>query len=354
MSYRRPILYLRILIALSWLNPYILTACQPALPLSTPDVIGPLIATESTTTLPCPSTTLPPPPATTPGGFLDIVEPSKSTRISGGEDLCVMLRLTDYQGQPVEGAAADVELRLPHGDLFVADDCRTIDLGLYRCPSVTLPLRGSGGTWRVLASASWEGCQTAVVETTFQVNPSISERYLDRFGFWIEQPSIFSLGTGFYNLSETGGLHFEDWLNEDGSGFVILDNYLYQSIGITFAAIEVHWQEARYPDNEAAAIAFVENLSQQGLHHNDPEIPITILTPEPVEFQGRPAWLVHGWGSEYYVAKPAAAYPIEWLIFTCPDSEWLWSLVLHTDDENHISHLWSLRESFQCPASVID
>lgn len=346
MSFRRPNPLLRILAALSLLIPFLLAACQPASLADPPGFVGLPTATESTT--------LPPTSATAPGGFLDIVAPSENTQISGGGDLRVTLLLTNHQGQPVEGAAVDVELRLPNGDLFVADDCRTIDQGLYGCPPVTLPLRGAGGTWRVLASASWEGSQTAVVETTFQANPSISEWYLDRLGFWIEQPRIFGLGKGFYNLSETGGLHFEDWLNEDGSGFVILDNYLYISIGITFAAIEIHWQDAGYPDGEAAAIAFVENLSQQGLHHNDPDVPVTILTPEPVEFQGRSAWLVHGWGSEYYVAKPAAAYPVEWLIFTCPDSEWLWSLVLHTDDETHLSHLRSIRESFQCPASVID
>lgn len=282
--------------------------------------------------------------------FLQIVSPSEDANFSGGADLHVNFLTTDDQGQYADGVVVTVELLSPDGAVYFSESCSHKGQGLHGCPPMTLPIRGAEGIWRLRAEASWNSGQTALTETTFHVNPSVSELYLDRYGFWIEYPQVFGLGTGFYNLSETGGLHFEDWVNEDDSGFVILNNYLYHSIGITFATIEVHWQDADYPEDENAAITFVEELSSQGLHHQDPDIPVVVLSAEVVEFQALRAWEVQGEGSEYYVAKPAAAYPIEWMIFNCPDSEWLWTVVLFTDDEAYLDHLRTIRDTFQCPS----
>jgi hypothetical protein len=284
-------------------------------------------------------------------GQLHIISPREDTRAFGGGDIVVALQLVDQEGRPIEGATVHGELWTPGGELLASFACTDKGQGQYVGPNVTLPLRGTAGTWSVQGTAIWGDSLAAEIQGAFIAEPSISEMYLDRYGFWIEYPRLFGLGTGFYNLSETGGLHFEDNLNEDGSGFVILDNYRYQTIGVTFAALEVHWQYAEYPADQEAAVAFAQRLAGMGLHHQDPDTPILDMNASTVVFQGRPAWQVIGTGSEYYVSKAAAAYPVEWLIFSCPDSDWIWSLAVHTDNPAFMDHLRSVRESFVCPVS---
>ena len=142
-----------------------------------------------------------------------------------------------------------------------------------------------------------------------------------------------------------------DWAKwvQDGSGSVTLDNYKYDTIGVTFATLEIHWRDVEYPLDETGAIAFAHSLAEAGLHHQDPDTPLMDLTAKTVSFQDRPAWLVLGQGTEFYVAKSAAAYPIEWLIFHCPGSDWLWSLVISADHEVHMNHLRSVQRGFECP-----
>jgi hypothetical protein len=282
-------------------------------------------------------------------GQLHLISPREDTRVLGGGDIVVALQLVDQEGRPIEGATVHGELWTPGGELLASFACADKGRGQYVGPGVTLPLRGAAGTWRVLGTAIWGDSVVAEVQGAFVAEPSISQLYQDRYGFWIEYPRLFGLGTGFYNLSATGGLHFEDKLLEDGSGFVILDNYRYQAIGVTFAALEVHWQCVEYPADQEAAVAFAQRLARTGLHHQNPDTPVGELTAAPTVFQGRPAWQVSGTGSEYYVSEAAAAYPIEWLIFSCPDSDWLWSLAIHADNESFMDSLRSVRESFVCP-----
>jgi len=282
-------------------------------------------------------------------GLLRIISPLESTEVSGGGDLRIALNLVDHDDLPVEGATVQAELRTPGGELYASLHCIDSRKGSYLSDYVSLPLRGAGGPWHIFAKATWKDDQQAEVEGTFQANPSISEMYQDRHGFWIEPPSIYGLGTGFFNLSEAGGLHFEDWLNKDGSGYVILDNYRYVALGVTFTALEIHWRKVELPPDAASAADYAQSLARTGLHHQDPGAPLTELAAKQVTFQGRSAWLVHGRGSQYYVSKAAAEYPIEWLMFHCPGSDWLWTLVLSTDHEPYMNRLRTLQKTFECP-----
>ena len=280
---------------------------------------------------------------------LSIISPLESAELSGGQDLRIALRLVDQTNQPRQGAAVQAQLWTPSGELWASLPCSDAGNGHYLSEYVSPPLRGAGGTWHVTGQASWDDGQQAAVEGTFQAEPSISETYHSRYGFWIEHPRIFGLGTGFYNLAQSGGLHFEDWLNEDGSGYVILDNYRYDALGVTFAALEVHWRDEGFPADAAAACALAQSLAATGLHHQEPDAPLAKLTATRTAFQGRLAWQVVAEGQEYYVAEAAAGYPVEGLIFQCPGSDWLWSLVLSTDHEPYMDHLRAIQETFECP-----
>ena len=236
------------------------------------------------------------------------------------------------------------ELWTPGGELYASLPCIDNNNGHYLAEYVRLPFRGAGGPWNIVGKATWDDDQQAEQEGTFQANPSISEMYQNRYGFWIEQPHIFGLGTGFYNLSQSGGLHFEDQLYQDGSGYVELDNYRYDAIGVTFAALEIYWRDAEYPADTASAIAYAQSLVGSGLPHQDPGAPLMELTAKQVTFQDRSTWQVTGRTKEFYVSEAAAEYPVEWLMFTCPGSDWLWTLVISTDREPYMSRLRSVQE----------
>ena len=334
---------------------FLWAGCGGGTPEATPEELFIPLTTE--TKAPTSWVTLAPavtPRASRQGGLLRIISPLESTQMSGGESLRIALYLVDPDDQQVEGATVHAELWHPSGELFANLPCGDKGEGRYLSEYLSLPLQETSGTWQVISTATWKEGQQATAESTFQVMPSISEMYKNRYGFWIEHPHIFGLGTGFYNLHETGGLHFEDWLNEDGSGFVILDNYRYIAIGVTFATLEVHWQSVDFPTDGAAAIAFAESLARPGLHHQDPDTPLTKLSAETVTFQGRSAWQVMGLGSEYYVSKAAAEYSVEWLIFQCPGSDWLWSLVIATDNVGYLNQLREVQKSFDCPPVKIN
>jgi hypothetical protein len=280
---------------------------------------------------------------------LSITAPLESTQVSGGVSVRIALQLLDHRGVALQGAAVQAELWSPRRELFASLTCADQGGGRYLSEYARLPLRGAGGTWRVIGKAVWAEDRTTKVESTFQASPSISETYRDRYGFWIEYPRVFGLGTGFYNLADSGGLHFEDWVRQDGSGYVILDNYRYGAIGVAFAALEVHWRQATFPTDGAGAIALALSLAKDGLHHQDPTTPLAAATAKRTEFQGRYAWEVVAEGTEAYVARAGAGYVVEWLTFRCPGSGWLWSLVLSTDHEPWMDHLRVMRESFECP-----
>jgi hypothetical protein len=282
-------------------------------------------------------------------GLLSIISPLENTQASGGENLRVFLYLVDQDDLPVEGATVRAELWSPGGELFASLSCMEKGQGRYVSEYVGLPLRGASGTWQVIGKATWNDGNQVEARHTLQGKHSISEMYQNRYGFWIEHPHIFSLGTGFYDLANSGGLHYEDWLYEDGSGYVILDNYRYNTIGVTFATLEVHWRHVEFPVDGEAAITHAQNLSGAGLHHQEPDAPLTQLTVKTITFQGQPAWQVLGQGQEFYVSKAAAEYPVELMIFQCPDSDWLWSLVIATDREAYMNHLRTVQQTFECP-----
>jgi hypothetical protein len=285
---------------------------------------------------------------------LSITSPQQNTHLLGGGDLRIALSLVDQDDRPVEGASVQIDLWRPDGDLHANLPCDDHGGGSYLAEMLQLPLRGSSGTWRITAQAAAPHGLSSEVEGRFDAGPSISEIYQERYGFWVEYPRIFGLGTGFHNLHETGGLHFEDWLNADGSGFVILDNYRYGAVGVTFATLEVHWLAQNFPLDGSSAVAVAEGPAAGGLHHQDPDAPVEGSSVQASQFQGRPAWMVAGEGREFYVSAASAAYPIEWLIFECPGSDWLWALVVSADEGGYIDHLQAARDTFECPGTRLD
>ncbi len=315
-------------------------------------VSHPTITTVSSTATSAPSTATPLPSPQTPtyrDGSLNVISPLETTELYGGQSLRVAVSLVDYDGQLVEGAVVQAELWSPSGDLFATLPCIDKSQGRYLADYVNLPMRGAGGVWRVVASAAWGDGEQAQVERTFTGITSPSEMYQSQYGFWVDPPRVLNYNMAMYNLHGAGGFHFEDWHYEDGGGYVVLDNYRYNTTGITCAGLDVHWRRGDFPTDEAAAIARVQSLA--ALSHQDPDAPITDLAAELVTFQEWLAWRVTGQWKEAHVAQSASSHAAEWLIFCCPGSDWLWAIAISANEAVYMSYLRTVRHTFECPVS---
>jgi hypothetical protein len=186
------------------------------------------------------------------------------------------------------------------------------------------------------------------VERTILVLLSLSERYQELYGFWVEPPGIFGINMAMYNL-HSAGLHFEDHPNADGSGRVILDNYRYTPTGATFADLNVYWSDAGFPNNEGEARAHVEDLGR--LYRQAVDSTVTILTAELQVFQDQPAWrLTGGWRTPDR-PRAGAHYPVEWTVLRCPDSDWVWTLAIYADRQGYMDDLRAVQATFECPGA---
>jgi len=112
--------------------------------------------------------------------------------------------------------------------------------------------------------------------------------------------------------------------------------------------LDIHWRPADFPSDAFAAVTYVQNLA--GPHGMTVEI--TDLVAEQTTFQDRPAWYVKGqWKEpEVGVARPGTSHcPAEWLIFECPESDWLWTLLITANKGVNMEKLRTLRGMFKCP-----
>ncbi|MBU0496104.1 MAG: hypothetical protein KKA73_01760 [Chloroflexi bacterium] len=280
-------------------------------------------------------------------GALTVVYPAQGTELVGGQALRVTVSLADRDGQPVEGAMVQAELRAPGDSSLATLACveSREGRGRYLADYVHLPLRGSAGTWRVVCQATWGDGQQAHAEQSFIGWASYSERLERLYGFWIALTDLFS-----YNVPQADNPTIKYWPYDDGNGgMVILANQLpYGGVNGHFVVLDVHWRHDDWPADEAAAADYICSL--YGPHHQKQDYDPIIQTIEMTTLRGTPAWIVTGqWqrGNAFAARTPDL---IEWLILRCPngESDWLWTILINTDDAAHLDDLRVIRDTFEC------
>jgi hypothetical protein len=273
---------------------------------------------------------------------LTIIFPQTDTEVVGGQSFRVTILLEDFADQPVAGALVTAELWTPGGELFATLPCLDKDGGRYIAESIALPLRESQGVWRVVGQADWGDGLTAQGEGQFIGLPSYSEGLEQLFGFWIDLTDLFP-----YNIPNAEDPRLKTYQYENG-GYVILANNLTRGeIDSSFVILDVHWLHEDFPADETAAVDYALNLA--GPHRITLDIPTTAVATERTDFQGWPAWHVTSrWDRENAFGKPARSAPLDWMIFRCPGSDWLWTIHITTNSEEHLDDLQSIRETFAC------
>lgn len=277
---------------------------------------------------------------------LTVVYPLEDRELVGGQPLRVTTYLMDHEDQPVEGASVEAELWSPDGETFATLACADQSQGRYLADSLQLPLRDAAGVWRLVARARWGDGQQAHRESTFKVKPSFSEELKNLYGFWIDTASpLFDYYTT--NIADPDS-KYHPYHDENG-GLVLLANTRLDQSHENFVILDVHWRHADFPEDGAAAIAYVGSLA--GPHLMTLDIPGQDLATSRATFQGRPAWRVTGrWKSTTMNDNPPPGGLIEWMVFRCPGTDWLWALVIATNQKMHMGDLRALRDTFECPS----
>jgi hypothetical protein len=297
-------------------------------------------------TLPTPPTAetiaAPPTAGTQSNNALTIIFPQPTTELVGGQSLRATVLLRDFADQPVAGAQVTAELWTPGGELFVTLPCSDKGDGRYLADPISLPLRESQGLWQVVAQANWGDGMTAQAEGGFNALNSYSEQLQQLFGFWIELTDLFP-----YNISNAEDPRLKTYSYDDG-GYVILANNLTPgAVNNSFVILDVHWRQQDLPQDEAAAIDYALDLA--GPHRITLDTPTSAVTAERDNFQGWPAWHVTSWWpTQNALGNPSRRAPLDWMIFRCPGSDWLWTVLITTNSGQHMADLQSIRETFAC------
>jgi hypothetical protein len=279
-------------------------------------------------------------------GKLTVAFPTETTERAGGGALRVTIALVDNDNQPVTGATVQAELRAPNGSVFATLPCADTGQGRYLADYVSLPLKGSKGTWRVVARATWAGDKQAQGESTFKGLVSPSEDIQNQAGCWVEMPKSYDCGDR--------DLVYKVWHAPDGTGYVLINNHCHGSL-----CLNVYWQRADFPADEAAASAHARPLAAIFESRTGAIVELTdVLEPnlavERATFKGQPAWHVSGEWKRTVVDDLSGSNPggsIEWMILRCPGSNYLWTVAIATtrDGDADRENLRTTREKFECP-----
>jgi len=273
---------------------------------------------------------------------LTIIFPQTATEVVGGQSFRVTLLLEDFADQPVAGAMVTAEIWTPGGELFATLPFVYRGGGGFLADSIALPLRESQGVWRVVAEAEWGNGMTAQRGGQFSSLPSYSERLQQLFGFWIDLTDLFG-----YNVPNAENPRLKTYPYKNGGYVILANNLTVGQIDNSFVILDVHWRQMDLPQDQAAAVDYALNLA--GPHGITLDIPTSAVMAERTHFQGWPGWHVTSrWERENAFGNPARSASLDWMIFRCPGSDWLWTILITTNTEEHLDDLRSIRESFAC------
>jgi hypothetical protein len=273
---------------------------------------------------------------------LAIIYPQMSTELVGGQSFRVTTILKNDADEPIEAALVEAELWTPEEERSLAIPCFDQGNGRYLSDPVTLPLKNSQGIWRVSARAVSGNEVIAQGEGHFIGQSSYSERLQRLLGFWIEPSDLFP-----YNVPGAEDPLLKTYAYENGGYVILAGNPTSAVMGISFVILDVHWRQMDFPEDEISAKNHVLNLA--GPHRITLDASTEDLIAEQDTFRGWPAWKVTGWWNpNIMLGDLVHEAPLDWVIFQCPGSEWLWTILITTNEIELLDDLQSIRDTFEC------
>jgi hypothetical protein len=242
-----------------------------------------------------------PPPDLAPRAVLDVSVryPLESTSIPMGQALRCIVEVRDASGKMVPDARVVLTIRDAAGEATGSVEALIGSGDVYRSEGWTIPHRSEPGAWTVTAQAGTATAEGAdVIE--FQVQNSRSEELLQKYGFWVEDPSLAGIQTDL-------GRELGD--AEDGAiiwGGVKVQQHIFKE-----SWLEVRWRSGDFglQSSEQVQDFMLDALGNLGF------TPLRQLGEfERVKFKDWDAW-------QGTVRGQYTRFDAQWMIFYAPEAD---------------------------------
>jgi hypothetical protein len=120
---------------------------------------------------------------------IEILYPIQTTEVEMGQSLKSIVKVSDKTGKTVENAQVILSFKDSAGQ-SVADVPATFGSGdVYRSGAWNVPHKMKAGAWTLNVEAKTDAHQ-GTATSMFHVSNSVSETLLEKYGFWVDSPSL--------------------------------------------------------------------------------------------------------------------------------------------------------------------
>lgn len=231
------------------------------------------------------------------GLTVEILYPSEGAEFVAGGPLRPTVLVTAPGGEAVDDAHVRLTLRDSSGEAIAEVETIAGGQGVYRTPAWDIPQRAATGAWTIEVEAARADARTTALRRV-RVTPSISRTLHDKYGFWIDLPTLRGIASTL--AAERGDAR---------NGMVRLGGSLPAAHILPAAWIDVQWREGDYDltSPEAARRFLLEQIGELGATRVR-----SLGDPERFEFKTWQGWRVPARGRLRYEE-------VEWVLFYAPE-----------------------------------
>ena len=228
---------------------------------------------------------------------VSLLYPIPSSEVEMGQSLKSIVRVVDDQGQIVEGAQVTLSFRDPAGDPVASVPAVLGAGGVYRTDAWVMPHKMEAGLWTLMVEAE-AGKRHGTTKGTFQVNDSISELLLKKYGFWINEPALRDMDTNLVKEEGDAQNGAITWGGIIAAQHIFVESFL-----------EAQWRTGDFALKTAADARdfMLTVLGNPGFYPTR-----SLESFQSTRFKSWDAWQVKARGS-------LSRYDEQWMIFYAPE-----------------------------------
>lgn len=223
--------------------------------------------------------------------------PRDGSTVEMGQSVTVLAQVVDEHGAPVGEARGRLEISDPTGKVL-ATLAASVGAGdVIRFPSWAIPHRTIAGPWHLRVQASTDQAQ-GETRSTLNIRESTSEVLLNKYGFWLDAPSLRSIVPQLYAEKGDARDGMIEWGGQRPSQHVLPANW-----------VEIHWRTGDFNLVDPASVRrfMLTDIGDLGF------TPLReIGSFESVRFKNWDAWKADCRGQTFQDQ-------VEWLVFYAPE-----------------------------------
>ena len=257
---------------------------------------------------------------------ISLLYPTTTTEFEMGRSIKSIIQVSDAQGNVVQDAQVTWSLNDPGGQQVIQLPATFGDGDVYRTESWQIPHKTTSGGWTLMVEAQADSQQGSFTQT-LHVKDSINEVLLQKYGFWIDSPSLRGITPSLFR--EQGDAQ---------NGVITLGGMIPAQHIFPENWVQVQWREGDFKLESAEDVRkfMLGTLGRPGVY------PMRDLKSfERTTFKGWDAWLVKS-------RSELTRYDEEWMIFYAPEVDKTYAIgTLVVAMPVGIEHHSYLRESFE-------